>query len=194
MRAHGMRVSLFCIGWIAVWCVKTVTGGTGPDPAKWLLHQTGEAALLLLLATLAVSTFRRMTGGRLSLRWRRPIGIAAFVIALLHVLVYAIPYQGLSWQAIVDDLAERPYIWIGATAFVLLLPMALTSTNTMRRRVGAGWWQRIHRALYVIVPLVILHQGMAQKADMGKTLVFSAIAVCFLIERARFFLRVAVEK
>lgn len=161
---------------------RIATDAVGPDPAKWLLHQTGFWALIFLSATLAVSTLRRLFGKPLLVRWRRPLGLAGFAVATAHVLVYVTVFHGLELAPMLDDISKRPYIMVGMAAWLLLLPLALTSTRGARRRLG-GRWTLLHRAVYVIVPLAVLHQGMAQKADLGQTLIFSALVVCFLSER-----------
>ncbi len=158
------------------------TDHAGPDPAKWLLHKAGFWTLVFLCLTLAMSTLRRLLGKPVFIAWRRPLGLAAFALACSHLLVYLTVYQGLDMPTILGDLGKRPYIMIGMAAWLLLLPMALTSTRHARRRLGARW-TTIHRAIYLVVPLAIVHQGMAQKADLSQTLVFSAFAGCFLIER-----------
>lgn len=161
--------------WIAVDAV-------GPDPAKWLLHRSGLWALILLVATLAVSTLRRATGYAPLMRWRRPVGLAAFALATTHLVVYLTVFHGLDVAAILDDITKRLYIVIGVAAWLLLLPMALTSTRSARRKLG-NRWVALHRVIYVIVPLGVVHQGLAQKADLDQTIVFSAVIGCFLIER-----------
>ena len=157
-------------------------GNSGPDPAKWLLHQTGFFALALLVATLAVSPLMRVLRKPLLVLWRRPLGLAGFLFASVHVLVYVSVYQGFALAEIIDDVVKRPYILFGLLSWLLLVPLAMTSTRAARRRMGQ-LWARLHRAVYVIVPLGILHQGMAQKADVGQTVLFAAFAGCFLIER-----------
>jgi sulfoxide reductase heme-binding subunit YedZ len=175
-----VSLGLLLLALIAGW--RIVSADAGPDPAKWLLHQAGFWALILLCATLAISTSRRISGKASLMRWRRPLGLAAFSAASAHVLVYLTVFHGLDVAAIVDDIARRKYIMVGAAAWVLLLPMALTSTRASRRKLGARW-TTIHRAIYIIVPLAVIHQGMAQKADLGQTIIFSTIVACFLIER-----------
>lgn len=170
-----LLLALLAGGWIAADAV-------GPDPAKWLLHRSGLWALILLVATLAISTLRRATGYPPLMRWRRPVGLAAFALATTHLLVYLTVFHGLDVAAILDDITKRLYIVIGITAWLLLLPMALTSTRNARRRLGDRWVS-LHRAIYIIVPLGVVHQGLAQKADLDQTIVFSAVAGCFLIER-----------
>ncbi|HEY8386075.1 MAG TPA: protein-methionine-sulfoxide reductase heme-binding subunit MsrQ [Porticoccaceae bacterium] len=179
---------LLVMSWLALlalWASWRIgSGNAGPDPAKWLLHESGFWALVLLCATLSISTLRRFSGRPALMRWRRPLGLAGFAVASAHLLVYLTVFHGLDWPAIVDDLTRRSYIIIGATAWLLLVPMALTSTRAARRRLGERW-TRLHRVFYLLLPLAVLHQGLAQKADLGQTLVFSAVVACFLIERVR---------
>lgn len=170
---------LFAAGFLVA-----LTGGAGPDPAKWLLHRSGLVALCLLLATIAVASFRRVTGIAALLRWRRPLGLASFAAATAHVLIYATVFQGLDVPAIVDDVAKRPYILIGLACWLLLLPLAFTSTRAARQRLGARWLD-LHRVVYVVVALAIAHQGMAQKADLGLTFLFTALLVALLAEKFR---------
>lgn len=178
----GLVVGVLVLALGALAAFRISSGEAGPDPAKWLLHQAGFWALVFLAATLAVSTLRRLLRMPALARWRRPIGLAAFAVASSHLVVYATVYQGLDFAAMADDIGKRWYIVIGMVAWLLLLPMALTSTRAARRRLGSRW-TTLHRAIYVIVPLGIAHQGMAQKADLGQTIIFSALAGCFLIER-----------
>lgn len=184
-----IAASVAMCGWL-VFCV--ASGRGSPDPAKWLLHEAGFIALCMLIATLAVSPLRRVTQRPAVAAWRRPFGLAAFAFVCLHVLTYGTVYQGFAWKPILDDVAKRPYILLGLFSFTLLLPMAVTSTRDMRRRLRRRWKQ-IHRAIYVLVPFAIVHQGMAQKADLGQTLIFSALAGCFLAERAFSALRERVR-
>lgn len=180
MAGPVVALGVFLLALLAGWWI--ATDAAGPDPAKWLLHRSGLWALILLCATLAVSTLRRATGYALLMRWRRPLGLAAFALATTHLLVYLTVFHGMDVAAILDDLTKRLYIVIGVSAWLLLLPMALTSTRNARRKLGERW-VTLHRAIYVILPLGVVHQGLAQKADLGQTLVFSAVVGCFLIER-----------
>lgn len=179
---RGLAVGFLLVALASLAGFRIATDAVGPDPAKWLLHQTGFWALILLSATLAVSTVRRLLGKPLLVRWRRPFGLAGFAVASAHVLVYVTVFHGLELAPMLDDISKRPYIMVGMAAWLLLLPLAVTSTRGARRRLGRRWSQ-LHRLVYVIVPLAILHQGMAQKADIGQTLIFSALVVCFLSER-----------
>lgn len=178
----GYVVSACVALWATLSVIRIASGAVGPDPAKWLLHESGFVALVFLVATISVSPVSRALRKPKVVLWRRPLGLAAFFLSSVHLLVYATVYQGLLLSAIFDDLAKRPYILIGVAAWLLLVPLAATSSRRARRRLGDKWI-RLHRAVYVIVPLAIAHQAMAQKADLGETLIFSAIAGCFLIER-----------
>lgn len=178
---RGFIVSLCVLVWIAVLGVFVARDAVGPDPAQWLLHKMGIAAIVTLLATLSISTLRRATHKPALLRWRRPIGLAAFALATLHVSLYLL-YQGFDPGPIIDDVLKRPYIMIGMTAWLLLLPLALTSTHKMQRRLGVRWVQ-LHRVIYLLIPLAVWHQGMAQKADLGQTLFFALLLAGLLLER-----------
>ncbi len=172
---------LLMLAGLAGW--RIAADDVGPDPAKWLLHETGFWALTLLCATLAVSPLRRLMNKPQLVRWRRPLGLAGFAVVCAHLLVYATVFHGLDWLAIADDITRRTYIIVGIAAWLMLVPMAVTSSKNARRHL-AERWVTIHRMIYVIVPLGVLHQGLAQKADHGQTFVFAALTVCFLIERA----------
>lgn len=176
--AAGVAVLAACLVWQAQ------SGSGGPDPAKWVLHQTGFWALLLLVLTLCVSPLRRLLGKGALLRWRRPVGLAAFVLGLLHLLVYVFLYQAMDVSAIAEDIGKRPYIVIGVLAWLVLLALALTSTQSARRRMGRQWL-RLHRLVYVALVLGVLHHGMAQKADLGEVLAFAAAALLLFAERLR---------
>jgi sulfoxide reductase heme-binding subunit YedZ len=132
-----------------------LTGGLGPDPAKALEHRYGEIALQLLVATLAVTPVRRLTGLSL-LRFRRALGLLAFAYVCLHVLVWLV----LDVQGLAPALAEtikRPFITIGMIGFLLLLPLALTSTDAALRRMGPEAWRRLHRLAYAATLAGAIH-------------------------------------
>lgn len=168
---------LFAAGlWLAA------SGQAGPDPAKWLLHQSGLVALCLLLATISLASMRRAFSMPGLLRWRRALGISAFVVASAHVVVYVAFYQAFDITAITDDVVKRPYIMIGLACWLALLPLALTSTARARRAMGTRWY-RLHRLVYFAIALVIAHQGMAQKADLAVTLFFVALFCALLAEK-----------
>jgi sulfoxide reductase heme-binding subunit YedZ len=152
------------------------TGGLGADPARTLEHTLGIWALRLLLAGLAVTPLRQLTGLNL-VRFRRVIGLAAFTYVTLHLLTYLVFDIGLDWNTLVRDVLRRPYITIGMLAFVLLLPLAITSTNAMIRRLGPKAWNRLHMLVYAIAILGALHYLLLLKTIQITPLVYLAIAV-----------------
>src|SRR5580704_11320851 len=128
----------------------------GPDPVERLLHSCGKTALNFLMLTLLVTPVRQLTGFTNLVRLRRMLGLFAFFYASLHFLVYLILDQELDFHNVLKDIAKRPYITIGFTALMLLIPLAITSTNKMMRRLGRRW-QKLHRLVYLIAILGVWH-------------------------------------
>jgi sulfoxide reductase heme-binding subunit YedZ len=160
-----------------IWTVGLAfTGGLGADPARTMEHTLGIWALRLLLAGLVVTPLRQITGLTL-LRFRRVIGLAAFTYVTLHLLTYLVFDIGLDWNVMVRDILRRPYITIGMLAFVLLLPLAITSTNAMIRRLGPKGWNRLHKLVYLIAILGAVHYLLLLKTIQITPLVYLAIAV-----------------
>jgi sulfoxide reductase heme-binding subunit YedZ len=147
----------------AVLAVQAATGGLGVDPVKALEHALGLHALQFLVAGLAVTPLRRLTGVNL-IRWRRALGLTAFGYALAHVAVWLALDLQFRWPEIGADIVKRPYITLGAAAFVLLVPLALTSTDGAIRRMGAAAWRRLHRLAYPAGLLAALHYLWLVKA------------------------------
>jgi sulfoxide reductase heme-binding subunit YedZ len=146
----------------------------GANPVSTILHTCGKWALIFLLLTLCVTPLRNITGRVEWLRLRRMLGLFAFTYALLHFLVYLILDQSLHLSAVLKDIAKRPYITIGFTAFVLLLPLAVTSTNAMMRKLGRRW-QKLHKLVYVIAVLGVWHYYWEVKADKRQPLLYAGI-------------------
>ncbi|MGE0113502.1 MAG: sulfite oxidase heme-binding subunit YedZ [Steroidobacteraceae bacterium] len=151
----------------------------GADPVARLLHELGEWALRFLVITLAVTPLRFMLGQPWLLNFRRMLGLFSFTYVLLHFLTWLILDQGLYWSGILTDIAKRPYITIGFTALLLLIPLAVTSTNKMMRRLGKRW-QKLHRLIYVIVPLGVWHFYWQVKKDVTEPLIYAAITAFLL--------------
>lgn len=163
-------VGLLPLAWIVV---DAATGGLTADPIEDVTHRTGFAALCLLMASLAVTPLRRLTGWNGVVGLRRTLGLLAFAYAALHFGVYLVD-QELAWSFIVEDIAERPYVTVGFTALVLLLPLALTSTRGAIRRLGRRWVQ-LHRLVYVVGLLAVLHFLWLVKSDLRDPLIFLAV-------------------
>ena len=137
----------------------------GANPAKEGLHYLGEWALRFLAIGLAITPLRKLFGWGWLLRYRRTIGLFALAYVSLHLIVYIALDQGFDWGEIWRDIVKRPYITFGMLAFLLLLPLAITSTNTMIRKLGARRWRNLHRLVYLIAVLGVLHYDLLVKKD-----------------------------
>ncbi|MFK7861007.1 MAG: sulfite oxidase heme-binding subunit YedZ [Granulosicoccus sp.] len=151
-----------------------LTGQLGPNPIDSLTDQTGTLAIRMLMISLAVTPLRYVLKQTWPLRFRRMLGLFAFFYALLHVLIYAVLDQQLDIGLIWEDLAERPYVLAGTTAFLLLLPLALTSTRGMVRRLGKRW-SLLHRAVYIAGTAAVVHYVWLAKGDLIEPFVYLGI-------------------
>jgi methionine sulfoxide reductase heme-binding subunit len=151
----------------------------GADPMRSLEQGLGLWALRYMLATLSVTPLRKFTGLNL-IRFRRMMGLSAFYIAVVHLSVYLLLDRQLAWGEIAADLYKRPYIIFGMTAFVLLVPMALTSTDGAVRRLGAMAWRRLHKLAYPVAVLMILHYLWLVKSWTTGPLTYAFIAAVLL--------------
>ena len=151
----------------------------GANPVETLSHRTGDWSLRFLLLTLAVTPVRRLTGWNGLQRFRRMLGLFAFFYVSLHFGVYLIFDQFFDLSTIIADVAKRPYITVGFAAFLLLIPLAVTSTNRMIKRLGRNW-QRLHRLVYLIAILGVLHYLWLVKADLREPLMYAGILAVLL--------------
>ncbi len=158
------------------------TDQLGANPIEEITHRTGDWTLRLLLITLSATPLRLLLGWRWPLRVRRMLGLFTFFYACLHLLTYFVLDQFFDWDEIVNDIIKRPYITIGFSAFVLLVPLAVTSTNAMMRRLGKRWRQ-LHQLVYVIAVFGILHYLWLVKADYLLPLIHAAILLALLLVR-----------
>lgn len=161
-----------------------VLDSLGANPVEFVQRSTGTWALAMLCITLAVTPLRRLFGWSWLMRLRRMLGLFAFFYACLHLLAYAWLDQWFDWNAIVDDVLERPFITVGVVAFVLLIPLAATSTNAMMRRLGRRW-QELHRLVYAIAVLAVLHYWWhkAGKNDFSAPLAWALVVAGLLAVR-----------
>jgi sulfoxide reductase heme-binding subunit YedZ len=139
-----------------------------------VLNVCGKTGLNLLLLTLCVTPLRRSTGIHRLIAFRRPVGLFAFFYLVLHFLTYALLDLGLAWETIFVDIAERPYITVGFAALVMLVPLAVTSTHGFQRRLGRNW-VKLHRLVYVIATLAVIHYWWQTKADIREPLFYAAV-------------------
>ena len=149
------------------------------NPIEELIHRLGIWGLNFLRITLAVTPLRRLTGKGWLLRFRRMFGLFAFFYVLMHFLTYAGLDQRFNLSVIFEDIAERPFITVGFTAFLLLIPLAATSTNAMMKRLGRRW-QKLHRLVYVIAVLGVVHFYWQVKLDTLEPLIYAAILAALL--------------
>jgi sulfoxide reductase heme-binding subunit YedZ len=156
----------------------------GADPVAALTHGTGDWALRLLLLCLAMTPLRRLLGQPWPIRLRRMLGLYAFFYACLHLAVYVVLDLQSHWPQLLQDVVKRPFITVGFLAWLLLLPLALTSTRGWMRRLGRRWGQ-LHRAVYAIATLAILHFFWLVKSDLREPAVYAAIFALLMALRWR---------
>jgi methionine sulfoxide reductase heme-binding subunit len=178
---------LLPLAWLACGAFGWFGASLGADPVKELEHECGKTALNLLLLTLAVTPVRELSARPQLLRLRRMLGLFAFFYVLLHFTIYLVLDLELNFATLGADIAKRPYITIGFTALLLLIPLAVTSTNAMMRRLGRRW-QALHRLVYVIAILGVWHFYWQVKRDIREPLIYAGILGVLLgyrIVRAR---------
>jgi len=158
------------------------TDTLGANPAEALIRATGDWTLRFLCITLAVTPLRHWTKQPALARFRRMLGLFAFFYAVLHFLSYAWLDMGFELDAIVRDIPQRPFALVGFTAFVLLIPLAATSFNRAVKAIGARRWQMLHRLIYAIVLLGLLHFFWMRSAknDFAEVAVYAAVLAVLL--------------
>ena len=161
----------------------------GANPVETIRLFTGDWTLRFLLITLAVTPVRRLTGWNAVIRVRRMLGLFAFFYAALHIISYVWLDQFFMWDLIIEDVYKRPYITVGFTAFMLLIPLALTSTNGMVRRLGGKRWQRLHQLVYIIAILGVVHFWWLVKSDITEPLIYAVVLALLLGYRLFWVLR-----
>ncbi len=160
----------------------TVIGDLGANPLERVTDVTGQWGLRFLLITLAVTPLRQLTNIAQLVRFRRMLGLFAFFYISLHFLTWVWLDQQLSWGNIVADIAKRPYVTVGFAAWLLLVPLAVTSTKGMMRRLGRRW-KSLHKLIYLIAPLGVLHFVWLVKADVLEPLIYGGILIVLLVAR-----------
>jgi sulfoxide reductase heme-binding subunit YedZ len=161
-----------------------LTGSLGANPVEEILDRFGNWALRFVLITLAVTPLRQITGWNWLVRFRRMLGLYTFFYALVHFLTWLVLDQGLLMSAIFEDIVKRPFITIGMVALLLLIALALTSTNGMRRRMGRRW-QTLHNSVYLIAILAVWHYWWQVKLDSSEPAVYATILAVLLAYRVR---------
>ncbi len=174
------------LAWL-VW--DAVTNNLGANPVETVRRYTGDWTLRFLLIALTVTPLRRLTGWHVVIRLRRMLGLFAFFYASLHFVSYIWLDQFFMWDAIIEDILDRPYITVGVASFLLLIPLAVTSTNGMVRRLGGRRWQRLHQLVYVIAVLGVIHFLWLVKSDISEPVIYGAILALLLGFRLFWHLR-----
>jgi len=166
-----------------VW--RILFGDLGANPIETITHATGDWTLRFLLITLAISPFRQWFGLSALLRFRRMLGLYVFFYVCLHFSIWFIADHSLDFADMIEDIIKRPYITIGFSAFVLLIPLAVTSNNAMVRKLGRRW-NKLHQLVYPILMLGVLHYLWLVKADYLEPGIYALIAAILLLQRVKF--------
>ena len=179
-----VRIGAWSIGVfpLALLAFRFLDDGLGVNPIEELILHFGRSAIVLLLAALAVTPARRLTGLNALARARRLLGLFGFGYVALHFLTYLVLDQFFAWEYIWEDIAERPFITVGFAAFVLLIPLAVTSTRGWVRRLGRTW-VRLHRLFYVAALLAVIHYYWNVRGDEPLPLVAIVVVAALLAAR-----------
>jgi len=151
----------------------------GGDPVQEVLEVFGKTALNLLLLTLCITPIRRSTGINRLIAFRRLLGLFAFFYLVLHFLTYLFLDRAMEWGTILEDIAKRPYITVGFAALLMMIPLAATSTNAMQKRLGRNWG-RLHRLVYPIAVLGVVHFWWQVKLDVSEPLLYAFLLAVLL--------------
>lgn len=168
---------------LALLCADAWQRRLGANPIEFALRTTGVLALLFLILSLAVTPLRKVFGLPWMIKFRRMLGLFGFFYAALHLVIYTWLDKALNLNTIVEDIKERPYITIGMASFLLLVPLAVTSTQKMIKRLGGKRWNILHRLAYVAAAGGVVHFYMLVKADTRDPVLFGLILVALLTYR-----------
>jgi len=198
LRRHTpLQIAIHIYAWSAIAHIlfDFITGNISPNPIQELEQRTGRHAITLLVLSLACTPLNTLFQWSELLKRRRALGLYAFLYAALHVIIFADLDYGLAWSLIFQTVFEKPYIIAGATSFLLLIPIAWTSFDIWKKRLGKKW-KRLHQVVYFIAPLVVLHYAWSKKGDffalqgeIVRPLIYGVIVVFFLILRIPFVRR-----
>jgi sulfoxide reductase heme-binding subunit YedZ len=161
---------------------QAATGQLGPDAGKELVLETGEWAIRFLIASLAITPIRQLTAKPGIVRYRRMIGLYCWFYASLHLLCVLTYLLGWSWLIFVEEFAERPYMAVGISAWLLLVPLGLTSNGWAQRKLGRRW-KTLHQLVYLIAVLACVHIIWLVRSDYGEALLYSSLMAFLLLSR-----------
>ena len=184
MRSGLWRLSVFIAAavWPVFWLYEAWSLALGPDPGKVLVDRLGLGTLILLLVTLCMTPMQKLTGWAGWIAVRRQLGLWCFAYAVLHMCAYLAFVLGFDWSQLGVELRKRPYIIVGSLGFLCLLVLAVTSNRYSQRRLG-GRWKKLHRLVYVILGLGLLHMLWIVRADLKEWSIYAFIGICLLLLR-----------
>lgn len=184
MRYSWIRLGIFVLGCLfpAWWLYEAAMSLLGPDPGKILVDRLGLGALIFLLITLSMTPLQKMTGWSGWIVIRRQLGLWCFAYIVLHMTSYMVFVLGMDWGQLGVELRKRPYIIVGALGFLGLLALAVTSNRYSQRRLGVRW-KKLHKLVYVILCLGLLHFLWIVRADLKEWSIYAAIGVLLLVLR-----------
>ena len=190
MRLQAFKVALFVLALLPAVSLAAgiVTDDLGANPIEYITHWTGDWALACLVASLAITPIRRLTGWHGIIRMRRMLGLFAFFYATLHFTTWFLFDHTLDVASMAEDVVKRPYITMGMTAFILLIPLAATSNAAAIRRLGRRW-QLLHRLSYAAAVAAVVHFWWLVKADLTEPKRWAAAVALLLGIRAWWMLR-----
>ncbi len=180
VKFHKILISINALIPLAFLLYDWRRGNLGANPIEFFLRTTGVLALVMLFITLSVTPLRKISGWNSLIKYRRMLGLYAFFYALIHLVTYSIFDKSLDLTAIAGDVWQRPFIAVGMLAFALLVPLAVTSTNGMIKRLGGKNWARLHKLSYVIAVLGVIHFWMIVKSDIFYPAIFALVLVGLL--------------
>ena len=184
MRSGLWRLSVFIAAavWPVFWLYEAWSLALGPDPGKVLVDRLGLGTLILLLVTLCMTPMQKLTGWAGWIAVRRQLGLWCFAYVVLHLCAYLTFVLGFDWSQLGVELRKRPYIIVGSLGFLCLLVLAVTSNRYSQRRLG-GRWKKLHRLVYVILGLGLLHMLWIVRADLKEWSIYASIGICLLLLR-----------
>lgn len=182
-----------CLVPLALLAWRAFTNALGANPIEAITHGTGDWTLRFLLISLAITPLRRATGGNRLIGFRRMLGLFAFFYGTLHLLTYLWLDKFFVWTDILHDIPKRPFITIGFSAFVLLVPLALTSTARAIRALGGRRWRALHRLVYVAATFGVIHYWWLVKADITAPATYACVLGLLFASRGWFAARKAFQ-
>ena len=175
VRFYKLLIAINALIPLALLLIDAYRGRLGANPIEFFLRTTGVLTLVFLLITLAVTPLRKILKWNSLVKFRRMLGLFAFFYGCLHLVTYSIFDKSLGLGAIVADVAQRPFIAVGMAAFLMMIPLAITSTNGMVKRLGGKNWARLHKLTYVAAILGVIHFWMIVKSDIFYPLLFGIV-------------------